>query len=74
MWRPGPPDDFTVAIVAAGTADRPVAAEARAVAAAIGMNARHPRIGRVLRVKDELSAAQAVIVVAGMEGALAWLA
>ncbi len=36
-WRPAPKGEFAVAIVAAGTADWPVAAEARAVAASIGL-------------------------------------
>lgn len=76
-WRPAASGRFTVAVVAAGTADRPVAAEARAVATAIGLNTRVIHdvgvagLDRVLQVKDELSTAQAVIVIAGMEGALA---
>jgi NCAIR mutase (PurE)-related protein len=76
-WRSAPAGEFTVAVVAAGTADRPVAAEARAVAAATGLNTRVIHdvgvagIDRVLQVKDQLDAAQAVIVIAGMEGALA---
>lgn len=76
-WRPAPAGEFTVAVVAAGTADRPVAAEARAVAVAIGLNTRVIHdvgvagIDRVLQVRDQLDAAQAVIVIAGMEGALA---
>ena len=76
-WRPAPAGDFTVAVVAAGTADRPVAAEACAVATAIGLNTTVINdvgvagLDRVLQVKDQLSDAQAVIVIAGMEGALA---
>lgn len=76
-WRPAAAGRFTVAVVAAGTADRPVAAEAAAVATATGLttdvihDAGVAGLGRILAVKDRLVAAQAVIVVAGMEGALA---
>jgi NCAIR mutase (PurE)-related protein len=76
-WRPAPVGQFTVAVVAAGTADRLVAAEACAVATAIGLNAPCIHdvgvagLDRLLRVKDQLDAAHAVIVIAGMEGALA---
>jgi NCAIR mutase (PurE)-related protein len=69
----------TVAVVCAGTSDLPVAEEAAVVAAALG--ARIERITdvgvaglhRVLSVQDELRNADVVIVVAGMEGALASL-
>lgn len=76
-WRPAPAGEFTVAIVSAGTADWPVAAETRAVATAIGLSTTVIHdvgvagLDRVLAVKDQLAAAGAVIVVAGMEGALA---
>ncbi|MEV6537969.1 nickel pincer cofactor biosynthesis protein LarB [Streptomyces sp. NPDC051665] len=76
-WRPAPAGDFCVTVVAAGTSDRPVAAEATAVAAAVGLDttAIHDvgvaGLDRVLQVRDRLQAADAVIVVAGMEGALA---
>jgi pyridinium-3,5-biscarboxylic acid mononucleotide synthase len=76
-WRPAPAGRFTVAVVSAGTADWPVAAEVQAVAAAIGLgtiaihDAGVAGLERVLAVKDQLAAAGAVIVVAGMEGALA---
>lgn len=76
-WRPAPAGEFTIAVVSAGTADWPVAAEARAVAAAIGLSTRLIHdvgvagLDRVLQVRDQLDAADAVIVVAGMEGALA---
>jgi pyridinium-3,5-biscarboxylic acid mononucleotide synthase len=77
FWRPAPAGDFTVAVVSAGTADWPVAAEARAVAAAVGLDTRVIHdvgvagLDRVLQVRDQLDDAHAVIVVAGMEGALA---
>jgi NCAIR mutase (PurE)-related protein len=76
-WRPSPAGDFTVAVVSAGTADWPVAAEAQAVAAAVGLRTQVIHdvgvagLDRVLQVRDQLEAADAVIVVAGMEGALA---
>jgi NCAIR mutase (PurE)-related protein len=69
--------DGTIAVVAAGTSDLPVADEAAATIQAIG--ARVDRITdagvaglhRILAVQDRLHDADAVIVVAGMEGALA---
>src|SRR5690242_8767651 len=76
-WRPAPRGTFTLGIVAAGTSDRPVAAEARAVATTLGLatTAWHDvgvaGLDRVLAVKDQLRRQDAVIVVAGMEGALA---
>lgn len=76
-WRPAPAGDFTVAVVSAGTADWPAAAEARAVAAAIGLGTTVIHdvgvagLDRVLAVRDQLRSCDAVIVVAGMEGALA---
>jgi pyridinium-3,5-biscarboxylic acid mononucleotide synthase len=76
-WRPAPASQFTVAVVSAGTADWPVAAEARAVAAAVGLDPRVIHdvgvagLDRVLAVREQLADAHAVIVVAGMEGALA---
>jgi len=65
-----------VAVVSAGTSDEPVAAEAAGVLEYLG----HPvdrvvdvgvaGIHRLLAVVDRLLAAQALVVVAGMEGAL----
>jgi NCAIR mutase (PurE)-related protein len=69
----------TVAVVCAGTSDLPVAEEAAVVAAALGATVeRITDVGvaglhRVLSVQDELHDADVVIVVAGMEGALASL-
>jgi NCAIR mutase (PurE)-related protein len=77
VWRPAGTGDFRVAVVAAGTSDRPVAAEAAAVATAIGLevSAIHDvgvaGLDRILAVRDRLQAQDTVIVVAGMEGALA---
>jgi NCAIR mutase (PurE)-related protein len=77
VWRRAPVRAFRVVVVTAGTSDRPVAVEAAAVCAAIGLDAVCIQdvgvagLDRILRVRDRLRAADAVIVVAGMEGALA---
>lgn len=76
-WRPAEAGDFRVAVAAAGTSDRPVAAEAAAVATAIGLGVTAVHdvgvagLDRILAVREQLQAHDAVIVVAGMEGALA---
>lgn len=65
-----------VRVVAAGTSDAPVAAEAGFTASVYGAHVRHitdvgvAGVHRLLDVKDELDAADCLIVVAGMEGAL----
>ncbi|MER7012438.1 nickel pincer cofactor biosynthesis protein LarB [Saccharopolyspora sp. NPDC000359] len=77
VWRPAPPRPFRVCVATAGTADWPVAAEAEAVCGAIGLTTHVVRdvgvagLHRLLAVREELARADAVIVVAGMEGALA---
>lgn len=77
VWRPAATTGFRVVVAAAGTSDRPVAAEAAAVASAVGLATTTVHdigvagLDRVLRVRGELRSADAVIVVAGMEGALA---
>lgn len=76
-WRAAAHRTGTVVVVTAGTSDLPVAREAGAVLAAYGIDA--PLIAdvgvaglhRVLAQQDALTAADVVIVVAGMEGALA---
>ncbi|MFN2524843.1 MAG: nickel pincer cofactor biosynthesis protein LarB [Actinomycetota bacterium] len=66
-----------LAVVSGGTSDLPVAEEAGAVAEAVGIKVdRIDDVGvaglhRVLAVQDRLHAADVVVVVAGMEGALA---
>ena len=76
-WRPAPPDGWQVAVVTAGTADGPVADEAAAVARATGLQVAEFRdvgvagLHRLLAVADDIAAADVVIVIAGMEGALA---
>ncbi|MGH8970587.1 MAG: nickel pincer cofactor biosynthesis protein LarB, partial [Actinomycetes bacterium] len=66
----------TVCVVAAGTSDAPVAAEAAFVARAFGAGVvRVDDVGvagvhRLLAVRDDLDRADCLVVVAGMEGAL----
>src|SRR3954449_8954964 len=65
-----------VLVVTAGTSDGPVAAEVAATLAASGVRARRvddvgvAGVHRVLAVAPDLAAADAVVVVAGMDGAL----
>ena len=69
----------TVAVICAGTSDLPVAEEAAGTAEALGavvdriVDVGVAGLHRLLAVQDRLSATRAVIVVAGMEGALASL-
>jgi NCAIR mutase (PurE)-related protein len=76
VWRPGPQRVFRVVVVSAGTSDQPVAAEAAAVAGAIGLDVRELRdvgvagVHRLLAEVELLAGADAVICIAGMEGAL----
>jgi hypothetical protein len=75
-WRPAAPTGFRLAVVAAGTSDAPVAAEAAAVASAAGLGVDAisdvgvAGLHRLLAVRDRLDAADAVVCIAGMEGAL----
>jgi NCAIR mutase (PurE)-related protein len=77
VWRPAEPRGERVLVAAAGTSDLPVATEAAATLAAHGVAARRltdvgvAGLHRLLADIDEVTAADAVIVVAGMEGALA---
>ncbi|GAA1329773.1 nickel pincer cofactor biosynthesis protein LarB [Pseudonocardia xinjiangensis] len=76
VWRPAPRRAFRVVVVSAGTSDAPVAAEAAAVAGAVGLDVRELRdvgvagIHRLLAEVEVLAGADAVICIAGMEGAL----
>ena len=76
VWRAARPLGFDLAVVSAGTSDGPVAAEAAAVAEAVGLTVtRITDVGvaglhRLLAERDRLAAADAIICVAGMEGAL----
>ncbi len=66
----------TVAVVSAGTSDAPVAAEAALTARVYGAGVRVVSdvgvsgLHRVMAVRDDLAAADCLVVVAGMEGAL----
>jgi pyridinium-3,5-biscarboxylic acid mononucleotide synthase len=77
VWRPAPVRPEQVALFAAGTADLPVAEECAATLMALGLE---PRVvadcgvagaHRLLEHLDLLGSADAVVVIAGMEGALA---
>jgi len=69
-------DGRSVAVVAAGTSDLPVAEEAAGTAGALGLDVTRVEdvgvagVHRVLAHRADLEAADCVIVVAGMEGAL----
>ena len=69
----------TVAIVSAGTSDLPVAEEAAVTASTLGASIERINdvgvagIHRLLAVQDRLHQADVIIVIAGMEGALASL-
>jgi NCAIR mutase (PurE)-related protein len=77
VWRPAPLRPGRIRIVTAGTADLPVAAECAAVLRALGYEAATlsdcgvAGVHRLLAVAEDLAKADAVVVVAGMEGALA---
>lgn len=77
VWRPAAGLGFELAIVSAGTADGPVTAEAGRTALSIGMRVAEYRdvgvagLHRLLARLPEIRRADAVVVVAGMEGALA---
>jgi pyridinium-3,5-biscarboxylic acid mononucleotide synthase len=74
-WRP-PAGEPVVAVVTAGTSDLPVAREALRTLAFYGLPAREivdvgvAGLWRILQHEEELRSYPAVIVVAGMEGAL----
>lgn len=78
-WRPAQARTGRVLVVTAGTADLPVADECRAVLVAYGLvptvlaDCGVAGVHRLLASVDELTQADAVVVVAGMEGALASL-
>lgn len=80
LWLPTagerPPQIGNVLVVTAGTGDLPVAQEAVVTARVMGVNADLiadvgvAGMHRVLRHRDRLAAADVVVVVAGMDGAL----
>ena len=79
IWRPAPARAEQVAVFAAGTADLPVAEECTATLRALGFqpvvvtDCGVAGVHRLLEHTDLLMSAEAVVVVAGMEGALASL-
>jgi NCAIR mutase (PurE)-related protein len=79
VWRPAPARPARTLVVTAGTSDLPVARECEATLTALGLrpaliaDCGVAGVHRLLASADELAEADAVVVVAGMEGALASL-
>ena len=77
VWRAAPARREHMVVASAGTSDGPVASEAAAVLGAFGVDAEMVTdiglagLHRFLAEIDTLTSAEVVIVVAGMEGALA---
>lgn len=77
VLKAGKPRAGIVAVVTGGTSDLPVAEEAAVTAESMGATVRRvydvgvAGIHRLLRRREEIQSAHAVVVVAGMEGALA---
>lgn len=77
VWGPSAPRSGNVVLATAGTADLPVAEECAATLSAHGLDAERltdvgvAGIHRLFASADALADADAVVVVAGMEGALA---
>jgi NCAIR mutase (PurE)-related protein len=79
VWRPSPPRLARTLVITAGTSDLPVARECEATLVALGLrptllaDCGVAGVHRLLASADELAETDAVVVVAGMEGALASL-
>jgi NCAIR mutase (PurE)-related protein len=79
VWRPAPERPGRVLVLTAGTADLPVAEECTTTLEAYGFRPQLladcgvAGVHRLLATADDLAQADAVVVVAGMEGALASL-
>ena len=79
VWRPAALRPARTLVVTAGTADLPVAEECAATLTALGLrptllaDCGVAGVHRLLASADDLADADAVVVVAGMEGALASL-
>jgi len=79
-WRAEPPRPGNALVLTAGTSDLPVAREAAAVLQAYGVSVSVVAdvgvagLHRILAQQEALAAADVVLVVAGMEGALASVA
>jgi NCAIR mutase (PurE)-related protein len=77
VWQPATPRPGRVAVVTAGTADLPVATECIATLTALGLESDLiadcgvAGVHRLLATVDQIAGSDAVVVVAGMEGALA---
>lgn len=76
IWRPRPPSSMTVAVVAAGTSDLPVANECRLTLEALGHTTIQltdvgvAGLHRLLEVVPKIESTDVAIAFAGMEGAL----
>ena len=76
-WRSAVAVEFRVLVMSGGTSDGPVAAEAAAVATALGLTVETVAdvgvagVHRLLAQRERLAVADVVICIAGMEGALA---
>jgi len=79
VWRPAPQRLARTLVITAGTSDLPVARECEATLVALGLrptllaDCGVAGVHRLLASADELAETDAVVVVAGMEGALASL-
>jgi NCAIR mutase (PurE)-related protein len=79
VWRPAAPRMARTLVITAGTSDLPVARECEATLVALGLrptvlaDCGVAGVHRLLASADELAETDAVVVVAGMEGALASL-
>jgi NCAIR mutase (PurE)-related protein len=79
VWRPAPTRTGRIIVITAGTGDLPVAEECTTTLTAYGFrptllaDCGVAGVHRLLATADELAGADAVVVVAGMEGALATL-
>jgi NCAIR mutase (PurE)-related protein len=79
VWRPAPVRSARILVITAGTSDLPVARECQATLVALGFqpdilpDCGVAGVHRLLASADTLAEADAVVVVAGMEGALASL-
>jgi pyridinium-3,5-biscarboxylic acid mononucleotide synthase len=79
VWRASPTRTARTLIITAGTSDLPVARECKATLVAVGFrptllaDCGVAGVHRLLASAEELAEAEAVVVVAGMEGALASL-
>jgi NCAIR mutase (PurE)-related protein len=79
VWRPAPQRSARILVITAGTSDLPVARECEGTLVALGFrpdllpDCGVAGVHRLLASADTLAEADAVVVVAGMEGALASL-